>query len=312
MSSTPPPSAKSNTRRVRTKATTLFTRIAITTLGHLPLSWVRALGAVSGRFSLLCNSRMAVATQQNIAYCLPELSPKAQQALVRASLIETGKLALETTVIWARSTAWVNNHILEVEGCHHLKEAMTRKQGVLILAPHIGNWEVVNYFLARCGDVTNMYQPPKVDGMDEILQDYRTRCGANLVPTNRKGLMAILKVLKTGGISGVLPDQTPKEENSGLFAPFMAHHAFTMTLAHKLIQKSGCLPLFAYAERVKGGFNITISPAPDAIYSDDEQVAVNALSQGIEQCVRAIPAQYQWEYKRFRKRLHDLPNPYQN
>lgn len=296
---------------LKAKAAALIVRVAITLVGHLPLSWVRGLGATFGRMSLLLNSRMAVATQQNIAYCLPELNPQEQQALVAASLQETGKLALETAVVWARGNAWVCNHILNVDGREHLTAAIERKQGVLVLAPHIGNWEVVNYFLASCGDVTNMYQEPKTAGMNEILQDYRTRCGATLVPTDRKGLMTILKVLKTGGISGILPDQTPKEDNSGIFAPFMAQHAFTMTLAHKLIQKSGCLPLFVYAERVKGGFNIVIRPAPSNITSSDEQEAVNALSEGIEQCVRAIPAQYQWEYKRFRKRLHDLPNPYQ-
>lgn len=303
--------SSSSFKLLGTRITTLLVRAGITCIGRLPLSWIRYFGAILGRFSYLRNSRMAVISQQNIAHCLPELSPQEQQALVRASLIETGKLVLETAAVWARSTQWVNAHIVKVEGAELLTDAMARKQGVLILAPHIGNWEVVNYFLASCGDVTNMYKPPKTPGMDEILQDYRTRCGAQLVPTDRKGLMAILKVLKAGGISGILPDQTPKDDNSGLFAPFMASHAFTMTLAHKFIKKSHCLPLFAYAKRVKGGFHLVIRPAPSNITHDDEQEATNALSQGIEQCVRAIPEQYQWEYKRFRKRLHDSPNPYQ-
>lgn len=298
-------------KQLSTRVTTLLVRVGIKCVGYLPLSWIHFFGATLGRFSYLRKSRMAVISQQNIAHCLPELSQQEQDALVRASLRETGKLVLETAAVWTRSTQWVNAHILKVEGAELLTGAMARQQGVLILAPHIGNWEVVNYFLASYGEVTNMYKPPKTPGMDEILQDYRTRCGAHLVPTDRKGLMAILKVLKGGGISGILPDQTPKDDNSGLFTPFMASHAFTMTLAHKLIKKSDCLPLFAYAKRVKGGFHLVIRSAPSNITQDDEQVAANALSQGIEQCVRDIPEQYQWEYKRFRKRPHDSPNPYQ-
>ena len=35
--------------------------------------------------------------------------------------------------------------------------------------------------------------------------------------------------------------------------------------------------------------------------SDPERAAA-ALNRGVEQCVRQLPHQYQWSYKRFRKR----------
>lgn len=293
------------------KASAAIVRAGIAAVGYLPLGFVRALGSGMGSLARIANTRMAVATRQNIAYCLPELSPSEQQLLVANSLKETGKLAFETAVVWTRSPSWVLSRITQKHGESYITDALAKGQGVLILAPHIGNWEVLNYYLASLGPVTNMYQPPKALGMDEVLQDVRTRCKATLVPTDRKGLMAILKVLKEGGLSGILPDQTPKDDASGLFAPFMAHYAFTMTLAHKLVKKSSCLPLFAYAKRVEGGFELFINPVPDGMFSDDEQTAVNALSEGIEACVRAVPEQYQWEYKRFKKRLHEHPDPYQ-
>lgn len=293
------------------KASAAIVRAGIASVGYLPLGLVRALGSGMGSLTRIANTRMAVATQQNIAYCLPELSDSEQHSLVAASLKETGKLAFETAVVWTRSPSWVLSRITQKHGESHITDALAKGQGVLILAPHIGNWEVLNYYLASLGPVTNMYQPPKALGMDEVLQDVRQRCKATLVPTDRKGLMAILKVLKEGGLSGILPDQTPKDDASGLFAPFMAHHAFTMTLAHKLVKKSGCLPLFAYAKRVDGGFELFINPVPDGMFRDDEQTAVDALSEGIEACVRAVPEQYQWEYKRFKKRLHEHPDPYQ-
>lgn len=293
------------------KIVTRLVKGVIATVGRLPLSWARGIGALTGRFSLLTGSRMAVATAQNIAYCMPELSAAEQKQLVRASVLETGRLALETAVIWTRKQAWVEQRMIPPAGEHLIKEAQARGQGVLILAPHIGNWEALNYYLATQGVVTNMYQKPSAIGMNEVLLDVRTRCNARLVATDRKGLMTILKVLKEGGMSGILPDQTPKDDASGRFAPFMAHHAFTMTLVNKLIKKSGCKPLFAYAKRVPNGFEVVVEEPPGDIHSDDEQLAVNALSAGIERCVRAVPTQYQWEYKRFKKRLHEQPDPYQ-
>jgi KDO2-lipid IV(A) lauroyltransferase len=296
--------------RFRSRLASQIIGAAIAAVGHLPLNWARALGSAVGWLNIISRSRMARVTEQNIAYCMPELSPNEQRALVRASILETGRLALETAVVWTRDPPWLQRLFLEKTGEHLIREAKSRGQGILILAPHIGNWEALNYYLASLGVVTNMYQRPKTPGMDAILIAVRSRSKATLVATDRKGLMAVLKVLKEGGMSGILPDQTPKDDNSGLFAPFMAQHAFTMTLANKLIQKSGCQPLFAYAKRIPNGFHIVIEEPPPDIFDPDEQIATNALSAGIERCVRAVPTQYQWEYKRFKKRLPNRPDPY--
>lgn len=285
-------------------------KVALVLFGGLPLKLARALGAGVARLAWLCDTRMAKITQQNIAYCMPEMPLEEQRVLAKNSVLETGRLALETAVVWGHSPAWTQHRIVAVHHAELVKEALASGQGVLILAPHIGNWEVLNIYLASIGKMTNMYQPPKIAGLEAVVRRCRENSGAITVPTDRKGLLAILTALKQGGISGILPDQTPKDEGSGLFAPFFARHAFTMTLAHKLISKSQCKPVFAYAARVDKGFEITFFEPHSDLTGNDEQLACNALSRGIEQCVRAIPAQYQWEYKRFKKRLPDEPNPY--
>ena len=285
-------------------------KAALALCGRLPLSVARAIGSGLAHLAWLCNSRMAVTTRNNIAYCLPEMSASEQRQLAKRSLCETGQLALETAVVWRRPPAWTRAKIVKVTGVEYVTDALQRGQGVLVLAPHIGNWEVLNIYLSSLGDMTNMYQPPKIAGLEAVVRRCRESSGATTVPTDRKGLLTILTALKQGGISGILPDQTPKDDGSGLFAPFFARHAFTMTLAHKLIIKSQCKPVFAYAARVAGGFEITFFEPHSDIAGPDEQLACNALSRGIEHCVRAIPEQYQWEYKRFKKRLSHEPNPY--
>lgn len=39
----------------------------------------------------------------------------------------------------------------------------------------------------------------------------------------------------------------------------------------------------------------------EGIYAADEQQSAAALNRSVETCVNHCPAQYQWEYKRFRK-----------
>ena len=285
-------------------------KAALALFGRLPLGVARALGASIGRLAWLLNTRMAISTQQNIAYCMPDMPPEQQRLLAKNSVLETGRLAIETAVVWRRKPAWTLKKVVQIYNAELVKNALASGQGVLILAPHIGNWEVLNIYLASIGKMTNLYQPPKIAGLEALVRRCRENSGATTVPTDRKGLLTILTALKQGGISGILPDQTPKDEGSGLFAPFFARHAFTMTLAHKLISKSQCKPVFAYAARVDKGFEITFFEPHSDLTGNDEQLACNALSRGIEQCVREIPAQYQWEYKRFKKRLPDEPNPY--
>ena len=73
------------------KASAAIVRAGIAAVGYLPLGLVRAFGSGMGSLARIANTRMAVATRQNIAYCLPELSPSEQQLLVANSLKDASR-----------------------------------------------------------------------------------------------------------------------------------------------------------------------------------------------------------------------------
>lgn len=275
--------------------------LLIRSVGHLPLGATRSLGAAVGSLTYGLNGRSTKVTRANLALCLPQLSDDEREQLVKASLQETGKAAAEMCLIWRKDTAPRSGLIRSSEGDHLATEALEKGKGLLILAPHLGNWEVLGLHLATFGKVTNLYQPPKLEAMDELVRQGREKCGAQLVPTSAKGVAALLKTLKSNGISGILPDQNPNDEGSGIYAPFFGHPALTMVLANKLIQRTGCTALFAFAKRVESGFHIVFREPPEDIYSDDRATAAMALNKGIESLVMEAPEQYQWEYKRFKR-----------
>ena len=105
---------------------------------------------------------------------------------------------------------------------------MEAKGGVIVLAPHIGNWEAVNVFVSAIRPMTAMYRPNKDESLDAFILEARNRAGGELVPTNRRGVMQIVKALNADGVVGMLPDQVP-QQGSGDFAPFYGHQAYTMT-----------------------------------------------------------------------------------
>lgn len=270
-------------------------------VGRLPLPAARRLGCALGQLTYYLNSRSTKVTRENLALCLPHLSESERERMVKQSLKETGKVATEVCVIWNNNQVPVQHYIRRIEGEELARKALDESKGLLILAPHLGNWEVLGLHLASLGTVTNLYQPPKLAGLDEVIRSGREKSGAHLVPTNAKGVAALLKNLKSNGICGILPDQNPNEDSSGGFAPFFGHSAFTMTLVHKLIQRTGCTAVFAFAKRVEDGFDLIYREAPAEIYSDDQNTSLTALNLGVERLVMEAPEQYQWEYKRFKK-----------
>lgn len=275
-------------------------------LALLPLCVLRALGSFMGWCVWVLKARATKVTLENIAICFPELSPAEQHQLAKKSLQETAKTAMEAGAIWRNSWSWLESKIVMMEGDEILRAKVAAGKGVLVLAPHHGNWEVVAPYLASVAHLTAMYQPLKTKAMDDLVLGGRSKLNISMAPTNRKGVMMLFKALQGGTIVGILPDQVPDKESGREIAPFFGQPASTMTLVQGLIQRTGCAVCSCYAERVAGGFKIVVMEADAAIYSEDTQTSVSGLNASVEACVRRAPAQYQWEYKRF----HRLPDEY--
>lgn len=280
-------------------------------VGRLPLPLGRTLGATLGWLSWLSQGRSVRVTRENLEVCWPRLNKKEREHLVRQSLKETGKTAAEAAAVWCRSSAWLAKHIVEVEGEEHLLAAVNQERGLLVSAPHLGNWEVVGPFLAKYAPLTVLYQPPRQPALEALIVKGRRKGNIELAPTSRRGVSQLLKALKRGETVGILPDQVPEKGNGAAVAPFFGHPALTMTLFHSLVQRTSCSVLSIFAQRVPGGFKLVILPVDSEIYSEDEIVAVTALNRSVEQCVGYAPAQYQWEYKRFRRLPATYPPRYQ-
>jgi KDO2-lipid IV(A) lauroyltransferase len=115
----------------------------------------------------------------------------------------------------------------------------------------------------------------------------------------------LLKLLKAGGVVGILPDQQPKA-GDGEFAPFFGVPALTMTLLPRLAARTDAVVLFAWCERIGADsesgapvFALHIEAAPDALSAPDPATGVHALNAAVEAIARRDPAQYQWTYKRY-------------
>ena len=241
-------------------------------------------------------------TTKNLHHCFPELPEPDLQKLIKASLVNTACTALEMGKAWVSPIEETLSLVVEEQGYVGFREDVESEHGVILLAPHLSNWEIFGFFASEGLPSNFMYQPPRIAGVDRLLREARSRNGVHMAPTNRKGVAELLGALKRGEMVGVLPDQVPNDE-SGLFVPFFNQAAFTMTLVSKLVQRTGAKVYCGYAKRLPNakGFSAVFSPADPGIYDKDLNISVTALNRTVENAVKESLTQYQWEYKRFRR-----------
>lgn len=260
------------------------------------------MAAIWGRLLYWFPTKAKDTTSKNLHHCFPEQNQDKIESLIKSSLINTACTALEMGIAWSRPIEETLSLVVETSGYEEFRRAVESKEGVILIAPHLSNWEIFGFFACEGLSSNFMYQPPRVAGLDRLLREVRARNGVNLLPTNRKGVAGLLAALNRGELAGVLPDQVPNDE-SGLFAPFYGKPAFTMTLVSKLAQRTGAKVYCGYAERLAHGrgFKAVFLPADDTIYSKDLEESVAGLNRTVEASVNRALTQYQWEYKRFRR-----------
>ena len=265
----------------------------------LPLGLARFFGCIMGIIMTVFPNAAYKTTRQNLDHCLPDKSPQAKTALAKARMKHLGQAFFETPGLWRRPSGWLQSKIVAVEGESYLKDAIANDRGTILLIPHQGNWEVIGLWVAKQAAMTSLYQPPKNRLLGNWIKKSRERTGANLVPTNVRGVAALLKALNRGEIVAILPDQQPPKA-SGDFAPLFGKPALTMTLAYNLLKRSNSQALFCTALREKGGWGLHFVPADQAIYSEDQVISLKAMNKGVESIATQAMDQYQWEYKRYR------------
>lgn len=272
--------------------------LALRLLSLLPLPILHGLGIVLGWLIWLWPGRHQNRVRENLARSgLIQLHP----GLLRQVVQETGKSLLEVAAVWLRPQEKVIRMVQDTPGWHHFESAMQSGKGVVVVAPHIGCFEMINQFIAAHQPFTAMYKPARKPFVDAVMRQGRERGQARLVPTDLSGVKALLGALKRGEAIGVLPDQVATK-GDGVWAPFFGRWAYTPTMTVRLIQSTGATPLMVYAERLSWGrgYRIHFDPLESPLPQDRAEAAA-ALNREVERVASKLPAQYMWSYARYKQ-----------
>ncbi|MDO5610904.1 MAG: lauroyl acyltransferase [Pseudomonadota bacterium] len=286
-------------------------------IGRLPWPALGWLGERLAAYWRNGNRRESRVAMRGLELAYPDMPAAERSTLRDAALRSTGRQGFETLRIWTRPAAESLALIDEGPGVALFDAALASGRGLIVAAPHHGNWELLNRWLAMKTPLAILYAPPESKLVDGFLRRVREAQGddgrVEQIRAEGIGIRQLFKRLQGGGVVGILPDQQPKQ-GDGVWAPFFAVPASTMTLIGRLAERTGAEVLYAWCERQGDGprFTLHVEAAPPGIADKDAVVSASALNAGIEAIVRRNPAQYQWTYKRWSQQPEGsaLGNPY--
>jgi len=279
-------------------------------LGALPFAINRALATAVGTLLAWLPTQALKVSKTNLALCYPALSAEEQTRLARKSLLESVKNTFEIALFW-RQPAEGLKRVVAVDGDTPLRQAVQDGRPIMILAPHLGCWEVLNFWLATEFGLHAMFAPSGLPEVDNLVRSGREHFGSTMYPTTARGVAGLVRAMKKGALTAILPDQVP-DRRSGRHVPFYGQPAYTGTLACKLIRQTQAVTFMAWARRLPGtqGYEIRVRPADDSVADDDLDAALTAMNHSIENLIDESPSQYLWSYKRFRRPPPGVDTPY--
>ena len=268
---------------------------------RLPLPVLHVMGNLIGSLLAIIPGKRVATCQTNIAACFPELSSASQRRLVRQTFRQSAKGLMEVGKLWLRPPEKNLTMIRSIAGEEHVTRSLNDGKGVILATPHLGSWELFGSYCSSQYPLTSMYQKPPLKGLNELIRDGREGSGGRYVPTDNSGIRALLQTLRKGEMIGILPDQVPSQ--GGIIAPFFAKPALSMNLLSSLAGKTNAVVIFGFAERLSWsrGYRLHFLPADEKISTAPLQESVERVNAQVEKCIRMVPAQYLWIYKRFQK-----------
>lgn len=273
-------------------------------LAHLPLSLLHWLGALLGRLTYLVSGRYASRLRENLRQAGYAESASDWRRILRANIREAGKGMLELPWVWRRPYPESLTAVRRCEGWQHLQAAADQGNGVIVLTPHMGCFDIIAAYIASRLPITVLYRPPRQQALDGLMQQARTRGQMKLAATDLGGVRQLLKALKRKELVGILPDQVPGN-GEGEWAPFFGRPAYTMTLIGRLMHSSAAPLVMAWSQRLQRGEGYAIHFAPLML---DPALSVPAqLNAALEEVIRKHPEQYLWSYNRYKVPRGALP-----
>ena len=253
--------------------------------------------------------RKAVVEKQ-IAAAFPDLGREAVADLAVESYQHLGRTFIETALLETLGKDGLQTLVESVEGWDVIDDVMSKGKGAVMVTGHIGNWELAGAYVAARGIpldaiVRGMANPL----FDAYINRTREEMGMTIVHDS-DAVKRTPRSLRAGRAVAFVADQGAKGLAS-TFVPFFGRPAKTPRGAAVFALRFEVPVIFVVALRKPNGrFRIVVERI-EARRTDDMDRDVDAIvatfTEHLEKWVRAVPAQYFWQHRRWRRQPPGTP-----
>lgn len=272
------------------------------TLACLPLSLLRGLATLFGAFLWVALPSLRKTVATNLA--------QAQLHLTVRQVVQANARGL-ADMLWV----WFNPQHLVAARCTvaptsmaALNTARSAAQGLIVLTPHLGCFEVLGKWWACEAELTAMYRRPDKRWLARFIETARAARQLHMAPADASGVRKLLKALKHKQAVCILPDQAPRV-GEGIWVDWFGKLAYTITLPAKLHLATGASLCVCAALPSPGGWTLhctPLEPGADACVSagaspeSDVHRLTRSINAALEHMVLQAPLHYAWSYRRYK------------
>jgi len=263
------------------------------------------LGIVLGDIARLLDKRRREVARRNLRMAFGNAKSEEEiNQIIRGVFRNIGQTAVEflqiPTLTLDKAQAMITPDHRE-----RLDECLRAGRGVVLVASHFGNWELMAAAGALAGyKISAVARPLDDPVLDKIVGKIRESSGLEVL-SRRTSALAVVRRLKRDGIVGILADQNTRKQN--IFVDFFGIKAATTPGPALLALRTGAALVPAFMMRDGPGKHRLILEEPiPVVRTGNEEADIIATTQKcvdvLERYVRQYPSQWLWVHRRWRTR----------
>jgi KDO2-lipid IV(A) lauroyltransferase len=276
-------------------------------IAHLPLAWVRALGAALGHVlhAVVWSRRKVV--DVNLRLCFPQWTPAQRHRVAREVFVYVAQSFLDRAWLWHAPPDVVKRRVHLTGAVHELEG----KDATILFCPHFVGLDAGVSAMSQQvpRSFVGIYTQQSDPVIDAWVLKGRNRFGDARPMSRSEGVRDLVAALRAGNIMYLLPDMNFGPEES-IFVPFYGVPAATVPSLSRFARLGRAKVVPLITKLTRDGYEVRVEPAWRDFPTKDIEADTALMNVRLQEYIDAMPSQYYWVHKRFKTRPPGEPGVY--
>ena len=270
----------------------------------LPRSVTLVIGGWLGTLAYRFASQQRKLACEHIQQALDITDERTIKTIVKNCFSNLGKNMVEF-MLFPRMKPKLLRQYVRFEGVQHVKNALAKGKGAIILTGHFGNWELLAAGISTTvAPLTPIVRELRSPRLNALVSRYREKAGYSTIDRDT-GVRQALRCLRNNNLLGIVADVDTSV--NGVFVDFFGRPAYTPYSPIAFALKTGAAILPSFIVRQPDGTHQAIIEPPltlDRCDDKEKELVINTqkYTKVIESYIRKNPEQWIWMHQRWKTR----------